>query len=44
MLYDLDPDASLLGGTFYSGQDFDVEFANLLSQQCEKYLKLKVPY
>lgn len=42
MLFELEPDASITGGTFYADQEFDGEFAMLLGQQCEKYLQMKV--
>lgn len=42
MLYEFEPDSCLSGGTFYSDQDFDAEFAGLLNLQCLKYLQAKV--
>ncbi len=36
MLYELEPDAALTGGAFYSEQKFDSEFAHLLNEQCLK--------
>lgn len=36
MLYELEPDSSLTGGAFYSEQEFDSQFVDLLNQQCLK--------
>jgi len=41
MLYDMVPDESLTGGTFYQGSDFEKEFADVLNQQCYQFLKQK---
>ncbi|KAL1461926.1 hypothetical protein WDU94_013788 [Cyamophila willieti] len=41
MLYDLEPDRSLTGGTWYQDQDFEVEFVDVLNQQCYRFLQLK---
>ena len=41
MLYDLEPDQSVTGGAWYSGQEFDSEFVELLNQQCFHYLEQK---
>uniref|UniRef100_A0A915JP84 DNA-directed RNA polymerase III subunit RPC6 n=1 Tax=Romanomermis culicivorax TaxID=13658 RepID=A0A915JP84_ROMCU len=41
MLFELEPDSSVSGGAFYSGQEFDSQFVDLLNQQCLKYLKSK---
>uniref|UniRef100_A0A914ULI8 DNA-directed RNA polymerase III subunit RPC6 n=1 Tax=Plectus sambesii TaxID=2011161 RepID=A0A914ULI8_9BILA len=41
MLYELEPDASLTGGAFYSEQEFDSQFVDLLNQQCLKFLKAR---
>lgn len=38
MLYNLEPDRSVTGGAWYSGQEFEAEFVEVLSQQCYKYL------
>eukprot|EP00096_Caligus_rogercresseyi_P016465 TRINITY_DN9135_c0_g1_i1.p1 TRINITY_DN9135_c0_g1~~TRINITY_DN9135_c0_g1_i1.p1 ORF type:complete len:325 (-),score=83.13 TRINITY_DN9135_c0_g1_i1:7-939(-) len=38
MLYDLDPDVSVTGGAWYSNQDFESEFVEILNQQCFRYL------
>ncbi|KAK2160255.1 hypothetical protein LSH36_137g04034 [Paralvinella palmiformis] len=39
MLYDLEPDRSVTGGAWYSDQDFESEFVEVLNQQCYKYLE-----
>ncbi|XP_065225308.1 DNA-directed RNA polymerase III subunit RPC6 [Planococcus citri] len=41
MLYDLEPDRSLTGGAWYSDQDFESEFVDVLNQQCYKFLETK---
>lgn len=41
MLYDLDPDRSLTGGAWYSDQDFESEFVDVLNQQCFNFLEAK---
>jgi len=41
MLYDLEPDRSVTGGSWYSDQDFESEFVQVLHQQCLKFLKQK---
>lgn len=33
MLYDLEPDRSVTGGSWYSDQDFESEFVQVLHQQ-----------
>jgi len=38
MLYDLEPDRSVTGGTWYSDQDFESEFVEILNQQCHRFL------
>jgi len=38
MLYDLEPDNSITGGTWYSDQDFESEFVEILNQQCHRFL------
>ena len=38
MLYNLEPDSSVTGGAWYSDQDFESEFVDVLSQQCCKFL------
>jgi len=42
MLYNLEPDASVTGGAWYSDQDFEAEFVDILNQQCFKFLQQKV--
>ena len=42
MLYNLEPDRSVTGGAWYSDQDFESEFVEVLNQQCLKYLEQKV--
>ena len=42
MLADLTPDESVTGGAWYSDQDFESEFVEVLNQQCLKYLQHKV--
>ncbi|ESO85370.1 hypothetical protein LOTGIDRAFT_183760 [Lottia gigantea] len=39
MLYNLEPDRSVTGGAWYSDQDFESEFVEVLNQQCLKYLQ-----
>ncbi|PAA71268.1 hypothetical protein BOX15_Mlig021780g2, partial [Macrostomum lignano] len=41
MLFELEPDASLQAGTFFSGEGFDQEFVDVLCQQCTLYLRRK---
>lgn len=41
MLYDLTPDESVTGGAWYSDQDFESEFVQVLNQQCLKFLEQK---
>ena len=42
MLYNLEPDRSVTGGAWYSDQDFESEFVDVLNQQCFKFLQQKV--
>jgi len=42
MLYNLDPDHSVTGGAWYSDQDFESEFVEILNQQCYKFLYHKL--
>lgn len=42
MLYNLQPDRSVTGGAWYSDQDFESEFVEVLNQQCFKFLQSKV--
>lgn len=38
MLYDLEPSQTVTGGAFYSGEEFESEFVDVLGDQCYKYL------
>lgn len=42
MLYNLEPDTSVTGGAWYTDQDFESEFVEVLNQQCYKFLEQKV--
>lgn len=42
MLYNIEPDRSVTGGAWYSDQDFESEFVEVLNEQCHKYLQQKV--
>uniref|UniRef100_T1J5Z6 DNA-directed RNA polymerase III subunit RPC6 n=1 Tax=Strigamia maritima TaxID=126957 RepID=T1J5Z6_STRMM len=42
MLYNLEPDTSVTGGAWYSNEDFDQDFVEILNQQCYKYLYQKL--
>ena len=44
MLYNLEPDRTVTGGAWYSDQDFESEFVEVLNQQCYKYLVQKVSH
>jgi len=41
MLYNLEPDSTVTGGAWYSDQDFESEFVDILNQQCFKFLEQK---
>ncbi|KAK1875867.1 DNA-directed RNA polymerase III subunit RPC6 [Dissostichus eleginoides] len=41
MLYNIQPDRSVTGGAWYSDQDFESEFVEVLNQQCFKFLQSK---
>ncbi|XP_015782465.1 DNA-directed RNA polymerase III subunit RPC6 [Tetranychus urticae] len=41
MLYNVQPDDSVTGGTWYSNNDFESEFVEILNSQCFKYLLRK---
>ncbi|XP_028398560.1 DNA-directed RNA polymerase III subunit RPC6-like [Dendronephthya gigantea] len=41
MLFNLEPDQSVTGGSWYSDQDFESEFVEVLNQQCFKFLQTK---
>ena len=38
MLFDLEPDRSLTGGSWYNGKEFESEFVEILNEQCYLYL------
>lgn len=42
MLYNLEPDTSVTGGAWYSDQDFESEFVEILNQQCSRFLEQKL--
>ena len=42
MLYNVEPDRTVTGGAWYSDQDFESEFVDVLNQQCFKFLEQKV--
>ena len=42
MLFDLEPDESLTGGAWYSDQEFETEFVDVLNVKCQQYLQKKV--
>ena len=42
MLFSLEPDITVTGGAWYSDQDFESEFVEVLNQQCYKFLQQKV--
>ena len=42
MLFNVEPDQSVTGGAWYSDQDFESEFVEVLNDQCYKYLQQKV--
>jgi len=42
MLYNLEPDHSVTGGAWYSDQDFETEFVEILNQQCYRFLHHKL--
>ena len=41
MLYNIEPDRSVTGGAWYSDQDFESEFIDILNQQSHRYLEQK---
>ncbi|XP_064621721.1 DNA-directed RNA polymerase III subunit RPC6-like [Lineus longissimus] len=41
MLFNLEPDRTVTGGAWYSDQDFESEFVEVLNQQCYKFLEQK---
>ena len=42
MLFHLEPDESLTGGAWYSDQEFETEFVDVLNVKCQQYLQKKV--
>ncbi|XP_067012813.1 DNA-directed RNA polymerase III subunit RPC6 [Anabrus simplex] len=42
MLFNLEPHPSVTGGAWYSDQDFEVEFVDILNQQCHRFLLQKL--
>ncbi|KFM67902.1 DNA-directed RNA polymerase III subunit RPC6, partial [Stegodyphus mimosarum] len=38
MLFGLEPSHAVTGGVFYSGQEFESEFVDVLGDQCYRYL------
>lgn len=42
MLYNLEPDRSVTGGAWYSEQEFESEFVDVLNQQCHRFLLKKL--
>lgn len=38
MLYEMTPDPSITGGTWYSDQEFEAEFVRVLNEQCAQFL------
>lgn len=42
MLFNLEPDRSITGGAWYSDQDFESEFVEVLNQQCHRFLQKKL--
>ena len=42
MLSELTPDESVTGGAWYSDQDFESEFVEILNDHCYKFLEQKV--
>ena len=44
MLYGIQPDRSVTGGSWYTDQDFDSQFVDTLVMMCHRFLEQKVPY
>ncbi len=42
MLNEIEPDRSVTGGSWYSGNDYESEFIEVLGQQCLRFLLEKV--
>jgi len=43
MLYGIQPDRSVTGGSWYTDQDFDSQFVDTLIMMCHRFLEQKVP-
>lgn len=41
MLFNLEPDRSITGGSWYSDNEFESEFVEILNQQCYRMLTQK---
>lgn len=41
MLFNLEPDRSITGGSWYSDNEFESEFVEILNQQCYRVLHQK---
>jgi len=41
MMYNVEPDSSVTGGSWYNDQDFEVEFVDMLISQSYRYLENK---
>jgi len=42
MLYNIQPDRSVTGGSWYTDQDFDSQFVDTLIMMCHRFLEQKV--
>jgi len=42
MLYGVQPDRSVTGGSWYTDQDFDSQFVDTLIMMCHRFLEQKV--
>jgi len=42
MLYGIQPDRSVTGGSWYTDQDFDSQFVDTLIMMCHRFLEQKV--
>lgn len=42
MLYELEPSSEITGGAWYSGQEFDTAFVDVLAEQCYKFILSRV--
>lgn len=41
MLYNMAPDRSVTGGAWYQDRDFEVEFVDVLNQQCLRFMRMR---